>query len=85
MDSLKTQGCKFLKGRKVTDMLVTGETNCISEVVCEKESFVADAVIFAVGVSTLQEIIQNRYICPRLLVTMKTHVTMYAFRSTLHL
>ncbi|XP_009791768.1 uncharacterized protein [Nicotiana sylvestris] len=59
MVSLKTQGCKFLRGRKVTDMLVTGETNCISEVVCEKESFVADAVIFAVGVSTLQEIIQN--------------------------
>lgn len=61
MESLKTQGCKFLKGKKVTDILLDEKSGCVSEVVCEKESFKADAIILAVGVSTLQEIIQNRY------------------------
>lgn len=62
MDSLKSQGCKFLEGRKVTDISVDEETGCISEVVCGKESLKADAVIFAVGISTLQEIIENRHV-----------------------
>ncbi|XP_019166201.1 PREDICTED: uncharacterized protein LOC109162020 isoform X1 [Ipomoea nil] len=59
MESLKSQGCKFLKGKKVTDVLLDEKSGRVSEVVCEKESFKADAIILAVGVSTLQEIIQN--------------------------
>ncbi|KAL3843342.1 hypothetical protein ACJIZ3_000745 [Penstemon smallii] len=58
-ESLKSRGCRFLKGRKVTDMVVDEETGCISQVICEKESFKTDASIFAVGISTLQEIIQS--------------------------
>lgn len=56
---MKIQGCRFLEGRKVTDVVVNEETGCISEVICEKESFKADAFILAVGVSTLQEIVQS--------------------------
>ncbi|KAL2476944.1 15-cis-phytoene desaturase [Forsythia ovata] len=59
IESLKTQGCRFLEGRKVTDVALNEETGCITEVVCGKESFKADALILAVGISTLQEIIQN--------------------------
>ncbi|KAH7834243.1 hypothetical protein Vadar_014095 [Vaccinium darrowii] len=59
MDSMRNQGCKFLEGRKVTDFYFNEETGCISEVICGKESLKADAVILAVGISTLQEIIQN--------------------------
>lgn len=61
IESLKTQGCRFLEGRKVTDVTLDEETGCITEVVCGKESFKVDAVILAVGISTLQEIVQNRY------------------------
>ncbi|XP_022897712.1 uncharacterized protein LOC111411409 [Olea europaea var. sylvestris] len=59
IESLKTQGCRFLEGRKVTDVTLDEETGCITEVVCGKESFKVDAVILAVGISTLQEIVQN--------------------------
>lgn len=59
IESLKTQGCRFLEGRKVTDVSLNEETGCITEVDCGKESFKADAIIFAVGISTLQEIVQN--------------------------
>ncbi|KAG8368061.1 hypothetical protein BUALT_Bualt15G0006200 [Buddleja alternifolia] len=59
MELLKTEGCRFLEGRKVTDVMVNEETGSISEVICEKESFKGDALIFAVGISTLQEIIQS--------------------------
>ncbi|KAL0422929.1 UNVERIFIED_CONTAM: hypothetical protein Slati_3315800 [Sesamum latifolium] len=58
-ESMKNQGCRFLEGRKVTDVVVNEETGCISEVICEKESFKADAFILAVGISTLQEIVQS--------------------------
>ncbi|PSS29531.1 Zeta-carotene desaturase [Actinidia chinensis var. chinensis] len=59
MESMRNQGCKFLEGRRVTDIFVNRENGCISEVICGKESLKADAVILAVGISTLQEIIQN--------------------------
>ncbi|KAI8533198.1 hypothetical protein RHMOL_Rhmol11G0278500 [Rhododendron molle] len=59
MDSMRNQGCKFLEGRRVTDFYFDEETGRISEVICGKESLKADAVILAVGISTLQEIIQN--------------------------
>lgn len=63
MDSMRNQGCKFLEGRRVTDFCFDEETGRISEVICGKESLKADAVILAVGISTLQEIIQNRSVC----------------------
>lgn len=62
MDYLKSQGCKFLEGRKVTDLFINEETGSISEVICGKESLRADAVILAIGISSLQEIIQNRHV-----------------------
>ena len=62
MDSMRTRDCEFLDGRKVTDFVLNEETGCISEVVCGKEKYNADAVIFAVGISTLQELVKNRYV-----------------------
>ncbi|XP_052194699.1 uncharacterized protein LOC127802736 isoform X2 [Diospyros lotus] len=59
MDSMRNEGCKFLQGRKVTDFIINEESGCISEVICGKESLKADAIILAVGISTLQEIIQS--------------------------
>lgn len=63
---MRSQGCKFLDGRNVTDLFFNEETGCISEVACGKESLEADAVIFAVGISTLQDMIQHRYLVPNL-------------------
>lgn len=65
IESLKDQGCRVLEGRKVTDFVVNEERGCISEVICEKESFKADALILAVGISTLQEIVQRSTMCKR--------------------
>ncbi|KAL7118506.1 hypothetical protein ACP275_02G005900 [Erythranthe tilingii] len=58
-DLLKSQGCRFVEGRRVTDIVLNEETGCVSQVICDKESFKADASIFAVGISTLQEIVQR--------------------------
>ncbi|KAK1559995.1 hypothetical protein Q3G72_020935 [Acer saccharum] len=54
MDSMRTRDCEFLDGRKVTDFVLNEETGCISKVVCGKEKYNADAVILAVGISTLR-------------------------------
>lgn len=62
MNSLKEHGCKFLEGRRVTEFSLNEETGCISGVDCGKESLEADAVILAVGISTMQDIIQNRFV-----------------------
>lgn len=59
MELMKSRGCRFLEGRKVTDLVLNNETGCVSEVICGKESFKADALIFAIGISTLQEIVQS--------------------------
>lgn len=59
MDSMKNRGCKFLEGRRVTEFAFDEETGCITEVFCGKESLKADAVILAVGISTMQDIIHN--------------------------
>ncbi|XAR59858.1 Phytoene desaturase (zeta-carotene-forming) [Bertholletia excelsa] len=59
MDYMRNQGCKFLEGRRVTDIFLNEETGCITQVICGKESFKADAVIFATGISALQEIVLN--------------------------
>ncbi|KAK3006544.1 hypothetical protein RJ639_017699 [Escallonia herrerae] len=58
MNSMRSQGCNFLEGRRVTDFSLNEEGR-ISEVVCGKESLEADAVILAVGISTLQDIIEK--------------------------
>lgn len=54
-------GCKFEKRIRVTDFLINEETGCVSEVICGKEIYNADAVVLAVGISTLQKLIENRY------------------------
>lgn len=61
---MKNNGCKFLEGRRVTDFVFDEKTGCVSEVSCGKESLKADAVILAVGISTMQDIIQNRSAIP---------------------
>lgn len=58
---MRSRGCEFLDGRRVTGLSYDEETGRISEVVCGKETYNADAVILAVGISTLQELIMNRY------------------------
>ncbi|CAA0807720.1 Unknown protein [Striga hermonthica] len=66
IESLKSNGCRFFEGRKVTDFVLDEKTGCVSEVICEKESFKADAFILSVGISTLQEIIQtSAVLCSR--------------------
>ncbi|TXG64880.1 hypothetical protein EZV62_011874 [Acer yangbiense] len=59
MDFMRTRDCEFLDGRKVTDFVLNEETGCLSEVVCGKKKYNVDAVIFAVGISTLQELVKN--------------------------
>ncbi|OVA15939.1 Amine oxidase [Macleaya cordata] len=59
LDTIKANGCQFLEGRKVTDFKLNEETGCISEVVCGEEMYGADAIVLAVGISMLQEIIKN--------------------------
>lgn len=62
IDVMRTKGCEVLEGRKVTDLIFNEETSCISEVVCGTEAFNADAVILALGISSLQELVENRCI-----------------------
>nr|DAD41715.1 TPA_asm: hypothetical protein HUJ06_016037 [Nelumbo nucifera] len=59
MDSMRKRGCEFLEGKMVTDFSLNEETGCISEVVCEKERYKADAVVLAIGISSLQKIVIN--------------------------
>ncbi|KAF9601856.1 hypothetical protein IFM89_023621, partial [Coptis chinensis] len=49
----------YVEGKRVTDFSLNEETGCISKVICGEERFDADAVILAVGVSTLQHIIKS--------------------------
>jgi len=62
IDFLRSKGCEILEGKKVTDFFFNEGTSCISEVVCGRESYNVDAVIFAVGISRLQELVKNRCI-----------------------
>jgi uncharacterized FAD-dependent dehydrogenase len=62
IDFLRSKGCEILEGKKVTDFFFNEGTSCISEVVCGRESYNADAVILAVGISRLQELVKNRCI-----------------------
>ncbi|XP_050231643.1 uncharacterized protein LOC126680549 [Mercurialis annua] len=59
MDSLRTRGCQFVDGGEVKDIIVDEQTSCISEVVCSNETFNADAVILAAGISQVQELVKN--------------------------
>lgn len=59
-ESLKSMGCEFRRGKGVTDFFFNEETSCISEVLCGNDRIKADAVILAVGISALQEIIEKR-------------------------
>ncbi|XP_047310407.1 uncharacterized protein LOC124913991 [Impatiens glandulifera] len=65
IDNLKGKGCKFLNGRRVTDFGYNDETGSISEVVCGKESLKADAVVLAVGIGMLQEIVKSSAVLSR--------------------
>lgn len=70
IDFLRSKGCEILEGKKVTDFFFNEETSC-TEVVCGRESYNADAVILAVGISRLQELVKNRCIF-RILYTKLT-------------
>lgn len=57
---MKVEGCNFGEHKRITDFLVNEETGCISRVVCGEETYEVDAVVLAVGISTLQSIIESR-------------------------
>ncbi|XP_048337346.2 uncharacterized protein LOC107427368 isoform X2 [Ziziphus jujuba] len=59
MDSLRAKGCKFLEGGRVTDFFINNDTGNVSEVISNRETHNADAVILAVGISTLQDLVKN--------------------------
>lgn len=61
MDLLESKGCKFVGRRKLTDVIVDDDTNCLSDILCGRERYEADAVVFAVEISVLQELIRNSY------------------------
>ncbi|MBA0562230.1 hypothetical protein Golob_007292 [Gossypium lobatum] len=59
VESLKAKGCEMLEDKKVTDFNFDEETGCITEVVCGNETYSVDAVVVAVGITTLQETIKK--------------------------
>jgi uncharacterized protein with NAD-binding domain and iron-sulfur cluster len=58
VDRINKIGGKVLTQRRVTDLIIDGN-NQATGVVCGDETFDADAVIFAVGVTGMQKIISN--------------------------
>ncbi|KAK3412756.1 hypothetical protein EUGRSUZ_I01454 [Eucalyptus grandis] len=56
---MRTQGCVFLEGRRVTNLFFDEATGRISGIACGGETLNADAFILAVRISTIQEIIRN--------------------------
>lgn len=60
IDSMKTHGCEFLSDKRVTDFCLDEETGHISGVICGRETYNTDAVIMAVRISTLQDIVRSR-------------------------
>ena len=61
MDSMRAKGCEFLEDKAMTDLVFNDETGSVSKVVCGGATYGADAVVLAVGISTLQDIIKNWY------------------------
>ncbi|KAM0949815.1 putative phytoene desaturase (zeta-carotene-forming) [Dioscorea sansibarensis] len=57
LESMKIYGCKFHGNSKVTDFILDGNDGTIAEVVCGQETYQADAVILAEGVSPVQSTI----------------------------
>ncbi|XXG86297.1 hypothetical protein AAC387_Pa11g1219 [Persea americana] len=58
-ETMQLKGCKFRENKKVIDFLLDEETGCISEVVCEGETYSADAVVLAIGISPLQSLVMR--------------------------
>lgn len=56
-----------MENDNVTDFGIDAETSCISEVICGDEYHRSDAVILAVGISTLQELVKNRFVISALI------------------
>eukprot|EP00271_Cylindrocystis_brebissonii_P000413 TRINITY_DN10507_c0_g1_i1.p1 TRINITY_DN10507_c0_g1~~TRINITY_DN10507_c0_g1_i1.p1 ORF type:complete len:394 (+),score=89.50 TRINITY_DN10507_c0_g1_i1:41-1222(+) len=56
---IKKQGGKFLANRRVTDFELDAATGRITAVKCGDEVFEADAVVSAVGISGLQNIVRS--------------------------
>ncbi|XP_061978695.1 uncharacterized protein LOC133699474 isoform X2 [Populus nigra] len=59
IELMSNKGCQFVDSKKVIDFSFDEETGCISDVVCDNETYKADAVILAVGISTVQELTKN--------------------------
>ncbi|KAH1072419.1 hypothetical protein J1N35_024747 [Gossypium stocksii] len=59
VESLKAKGCEMLEDKKVTDFNFDEETGCVTEVVCGNKTYSVDAVVVAVGITTLQETIKK--------------------------
>ncbi|XP_052879091.1 uncharacterized protein LOC108479378 isoform X2 [Gossypium arboreum] len=59
VESLKAKGCEMLEDKKVTDFNFDEETGCVTEVVCGNETYSVDAVVVAVGITSLQETIKK--------------------------
>ncbi|KAG9442876.1 hypothetical protein H6P81_018730 [Aristolochia fimbriata] len=59
VESMKLKNCQFHKNKTVIDFALDEETGGVSEVICGRESYPADAVILALGVSHLQEIVKK--------------------------
>ncbi|KAF9684519.1 hypothetical protein SADUNF_Sadunf04G0126500 [Salix dunnii] len=53
---MSMKGCRFVDRKKVIDFSYDDKTGCISDVICDNETYKADAVILAVGTSTIQEL-----------------------------
>lgn len=59
-DLIEQAGGKILTNRRVTDLIVEGDSQpIVKSVICGDEQFDADAVIFAVGISGMQKIISG--------------------------
>ncbi|CAL9233295.1 unnamed protein product [Arabidopsis halleri] len=60
-DSLKERGCRFLRDKLVADFILSDdESGYVTQVVCGRDKYEADAVILAGRISTLQETIKKR-------------------------
>ncbi|XP_058098321.1 uncharacterized protein LOC131243184 isoform X5 [Magnolia sinica] len=62
LELMKIKGCELHQKRRVTDFSLNEDTGCISEVVCGEVRYAVDAVVLAVGVSTLQSIVMNSFV-----------------------
>nr|ALQ56926.1 phytoene desaturase [Crocus ancyrensis] len=59
LESIKTKGCRYLENKRLTDFIIDEDSGHILGVVCGQETYEADAVVLAVGVSSLQSTIMS--------------------------